>query len=133
MDFGSANKIIGDLRGLRFGADDKLGVLSFLAQLQQWRGVLDSVASRGVVSIVAMAMLAVVLAVCSEADAFIAAGLSQFSLTSRLAFLVVGPMVDIKLVALQIGTFGRKFAYRFAPVTFVAAVGSAWLVGSLLL
>jgi hypothetical protein len=37
------------------------------------------------------------------------------------------------LVALQIGTFGRKFAYRFAPITFAAALGSAWLVGSLLL
>jgi uncharacterized protein len=97
------------------------------------RGVLDSVASRGLVSVLAMAILAVVLAVCSEADAFIAAGLSQFSLTARLAFLVVGPMVDIKLVALQIGTFGRKFAYRFAPTTFAAALGSAWLVGSLLL
>jgi uncharacterized protein len=97
------------------------------------RGVLDSVAARGVLSILALGLLAVLLAVCSEADAFIAAGLSQFSLTSRLAFLVVGPMVDIKLVALQIGTFGRKFAYRFAPVTFVAALGSAWLVGTLLL
>ena len=63
------------------------------------------------------------LAICSEADAFVAAGLTQFSLTARLAFLVVGPMVDVKLVALQVGTFGRSFAARFAPLTFVAAVG----------
>ena len=38
-------------------------------------------------------------------------------------------MVDVKLVALQIGTFGRSFAARFAPLTFVAAVAAASVVG----
>ena len=73
-----------------------------------------------------------VLAICSEADAFVAASLTQFSLTARLAFMVVGPMVDLKLIALQAGTFGRRFAVRFAPLTFCVAVGSAMLVGGLL-
>jgi uncharacterized membrane protein YraQ (UPF0718 family) len=71
----------------------------------------------------------VVLSICSEADAFVAASLTQFSLTARLAFLVVGPMVDLKLYALQAGTFGRRFAARFAPTTFVVAVLVASLVG----
>src|SRR6185295_6995312 len=62
------------------------------------------------------------MAICSEADAFIAASLTQFSLTSRLAFMVVGPMVDVKLIALQAGTFSGRFAARFAPLTFVGAV-----------
>ena len=62
------------------------------------------------------------LSICSEADAFVAASLSQFSLTARLAFLVVGPMVDLKLFAMQAGTFGRGFALRFAPATFAVAV-----------
>jgi hypothetical protein len=38
-------------------------------------------------------------------------------------------MVDVKLVALQAGTFGSRFAVRFAPLTFAVAVGSAILVG----
>jgi uncharacterized membrane protein YraQ (UPF0718 family) len=54
-----------------------------------------------------LALLAVVLCVCSEADAFVAASLSGFSPTARLAFMVVGPMVHLKLTALQAGTFGR--------------------------
>lgn len=95
--------------------------------------VLDHVASREVLAVGALAVLAVALAICSEADAFVAASLSQFSLRSRLVFLVVGPMVDVKLVALQAGTFGRRFAMRFAPVVFVVAVGAALLVGSVLL
>ena len=40
----------------------------------------------------------------------------------QLVFLVVGPAVDLKLIALQAGTFGRGFAARFAPLTFVVAV-----------
>ena len=93
------------------------------------RNVLDSVAGRGPIAVVALAGLAVLLAVCSEADAFIAASLSQFSFTARLAFMTVGPMVDVKLIAMQAGTFGRRFATRFAPLTFVAALGSAALIG----
>jgi hypothetical protein len=97
------------------------------------REVLDAVAARPWLSVLALAGLAVVLAICSEADAFVAASLTQFSLTSRLAFLVVGPMVDVKLVALQAGTFGRRFVLRFVPLTLVVAVGSAVAVGGLLL
>ena len=37
-----------------------------------------------------LGVLAVLVALCSEADAFVAAGLKQFSLTARLAFLVTG-------------------------------------------
>jgi uncharacterized membrane protein YraQ (UPF0718 family) len=94
---------------------------------------LYTVAGMPVVSIVALAVLAVLLSICSEADAFVAASLSQFSLTARLAFLVVGPMVDLKLFAMQAGTFGRGFALRFAPATFLLAVVMAALMGSVLL
>jgi hypothetical protein len=97
------------------------------------RSVLDAVSDAGALSVVALAALAFVLAICSEADAFVAASLTEFSPTARLAFLVVGPMVDVKLVSLQAGTFGRSFALRFAPLTFVVAVASASLVGWLLL
>ena len=33
-------------------------------------------------------------------------GLPQFSLSSRLVFLVVGPVIDLKLIAMQRGVFG---------------------------
>lgn len=62
-----------------------------------------------------------------------AAFLTQFSLTSRLAFLVVGPMIDLKLFAMQTATFGRAFALRFAPATFALAILVSALVGAVLL
>ena len=73
------------------------------------------------------------LSICSEADAFVAASLTAFSPTAKLAFLVVGPMVDLKLIALQTGTFGRAFAVRFVPLTFALAVVVSALFGWLLL
>ncbi|QUH01084.1 permease [Saccharopolyspora erythraea] len=86
-----------------------------------------------VLGVLVMAVLAVVLALCSEADAFVAASLSGLPLIPKLVFLVVGPAVDIKLIALQSGTFGRRFAARFAPATFVVAIGCSVAVGALLL
>jgi uncharacterized protein len=41
----------------------------------------------------------------------------------------VGPMVDVKLIALQAGTFGRAFAWRFSGATFVVALAASLLVG----
>ena len=93
------------------------------------RSILDSVAGSGFLALLALGALAVLMAICSEADAFIAASLTQFSMSSRLAFMVVGPMVDVKLIALQAGTFSGRFAARFAPLTFAAAVGSSLLIG----
>ncbi|PNG16871.1 hypothetical protein C1J00_39620 [Streptomyces cahuitamycinicus] len=96
----------------------------------QW---LSLAAGNPVLSVLVLAVLAVLLSICSEADAFVAASLTQFSLTARLTFLVVGPMIDLKLFAMQAGTFGRAFALRFAPATFALAVVVSALTGTVLL
>jgi uncharacterized protein len=97
------------------------------------RSLLLAVADQPALAVLALGALAVLLAVCSEADAFVAASLREFSLSARLVFLVVGPAVDVKLIAMQSGVFGRRFAARFAPLTFVVAVACALLVGRVLL
>lgn len=97
------------------------------------RAWMDSIASNLLVSVLVLGILAVLLAICSEADAFVAASLTQFSTTAKLTFMVVGPVVDVKLIALQAGTFGPRFAARFAPATFVVAVLSSLVVGWILL
>jgi uncharacterized membrane protein YraQ (UPF0718 family) len=97
------------------------------------RSVLDTFSGTPWLSVVFLVVLAIVLAVCSEADAFVAASLTGFSPVARLAFMVVGPMVDLKLIALQAGTFGRAFAFRFSAATVVVAVLSSVLIGGVLL
>ncbi|MFH8802641.1 permease [Streptomyces sp. NPDC017936] len=97
------------------------------------RSVVDAFAGSAWLSVLFLAALAIVLAVCSEADAFVAASLSGFSPVARLTFMVVGPMVDLKLIALQAGTFGRSFAVRFSAATAVVAVVCSVVVGGVLL
>jgi uncharacterized protein len=94
---------------------------------------LQALGANPVLGVIALAVLAVVLSICSEADAFVAASLRDFSLTAKLVFLVVGPMIDLKLFAMQTGMFGRAFATRFAPATFVLAILVGVIVGAVLL
>ncbi|MCA1655544.1 MAG: permease [Pseudonocardiaceae bacterium] len=97
------------------------------------RAWVDTLGEQVVLGVVVMAVLAFVLALCSEADAFVVASLSTMPLLPRLVFLVVGPAIDIKLFALHAGTFGRRFAIRFAPLTFVVATACAVAAGVLVL
>jgi hypothetical protein len=97
------------------------------------RSWLTAVADVPWASVLALAVLAVILSICSEADAFVAASLTAFSPTAKLAFLVIGPMVDLKLIALQMGTFGRSFVVRFVPLTFTLAVLVSVVIGWVLL
>lgn len=97
------------------------------------RSLLESVGGQAAVAVIALGVLAVLLSVCSEADAFVATSFTAFSPTARLAFLVVGPAIDFKLIAMQGGTFGRAVAVRLAPLIFVTALVCASVVGLVLL
>lgn len=95
--------------------------------------VFEHLAGNLLVGVLTMALLAVVLSLCSEADAFVVASLTAMPLVPKLVFLVVGPAIDLKLAAMQAGMFGRAFMIRFASVTFVVATLVATVVGMVLL
>lgn len=101
-----------------------------VAAPRSWLSVLGQ---NPAVAVLVLAGLAVLLSLCSEADAFVAASFVGVHPTVQLAFLVVGPMVDLKLVAMQYGAWGRGFVLRFVPLTLAVAVACASAVGALLL
>jgi uncharacterized membrane protein YraQ (UPF0718 family) len=90
--------------------------------------VLGAVADTPVVNLLAMMLLAFVLSLCSESDAFVAASFVQFGVGAQLAFLVFGPMVDTKLGFLYSATFTKGF-FRTVLVVVAAAtlVGTLWM------
>jgi uncharacterized membrane protein YraQ (UPF0718 family) len=62
-----------------------------------------------VLSVLVMIVLAVLLSICSTVDAFIALSFAgTFTTGSILAFLVFGPMVDIKSTLMFLHVFRRK-------------------------
>jgi uncharacterized protein len=52
---------------------------------------------------------AAILSLCSTSDAFIAATLIAFPSVAKLAFLVFGPMFDLKLLFIYSAVFRKKF------------------------
>jgi uncharacterized membrane protein YraQ (UPF0718 family) len=89
---------------------------------------ISEVAALPIVSIAAMMVLASLLSLCSESDAFIAASFVQFGSSAQLAFLVFGPMVDLKLMTLYAGTFHRGFVRTVVIAAFATTlVATMWL------
>ena len=84
-------------------------LLAALMQTSVPQWALLAVSNGPVISVLAMITLAVVLSVCSTVDAFIALAFAgTFSTGSVLAFLVFGPMVDIKSTLLFLRVFKPK-------------------------
>ncbi|MCM3717342.1 permease [Fictibacillus phosphorivorans] len=73
--------------------------------------------------------LAFVLSLCSEADAFIASSFqSTFTIGSIVAFLVYGPMLDIKNVLMMLAAFKKKLVFSLiAYITVLVWIGSLFL------
>jgi uncharacterized membrane protein YraQ (UPF0718 family) len=69
-------------------------------------------------AIPAMMFLAVMMCLCSEADAFVAASFTTMALSAKLAFLVLGPMLDLKLLMM----FTRVFRFRLIATLVVCVV-----------
>lgn len=77
-------------------------------------------------SVAGMMALAAVLSLCSTSDAFVAATFTAFSSASKLAFLVFGPMVDLKLVFI----YGLVFRKRFIVLLVLLLALLIWLAGT---
>ncbi len=91
------------------------------------RDALLAIGSNPALSIVAMMALAMVVAICSNVDAFFALSFaSTFTPGSIVAFLLVGPLVDIKMLALMRTTFTTR---TLAGIVVVVVL-SAFAIGS---
>lgn len=66
-----------------------------------------------------MMALAAALCLCSTTDAFIAATFVMFPTVSKLAFLVFGPMVDLKLIFIYASVFRKRFVFGLVAGLFV--------------
>ena len=86
------------------------------------RDVLLEIGSNPVLSVVAMMALAMTVAICSNVDAFFALSFaSTFSSGALIAFLLVGPLVDIKMLALLRTTFTARTLAGVVAVVLMSA------------
>lgn len=62
-------------------------------------------------AILTMMGLAIIMCLCSEADAFVAASFRPFIPAAKLAFLVLGPMLDFKLYMMYTRVFRPRLIW----------------------
>lgn len=96
-------------RVIRHSAEDFVHAGKYLVMGAFLAGLLQSIVSRSIFtnitsspvsSILVMMFLAVVLSICADGDAFVAAsfGKAAFPFASQMAFMLLGPMLDLKLL-----------------------------------
>jgi uncharacterized membrane protein YraQ (UPF0718 family) len=86
------------------------------------RDTLLAIGSDPALSILAMIVLAMVVSICSNVDAFFALSFaSTFTPGSIVAFLLVGPLVDVKMLALMRTTFTTRVLIGLVVVVVVSA------------
>ncbi|MFM7582287.1 MAG: permease [Caldilinea sp.] len=125
-------------RSLNLAGDDFLEMARFLVvgsllaaamQTVVPQSALLSVGQGPVVSVLVMQALAFILSVCSTVDAFLALAFAgTFTTGSVLAFLVFGPMVDIKSSLMFLSIFPRRaVAYLILlPLMLALLMGIGW-------
>jgi uncharacterized membrane protein YraQ (UPF0718 family) len=108
--------------------------IAALAQTYIGRSSLLELSEIPALSIVLMMALAILLNLCSEADAFIAASFQGIvSAPAQMAFLLTGPMLDLKLLLMYQSLFRRRaivvLTALILTMVLTVAVGFEWLSG----
>ena len=109
------NNIVQELREL--GGMLVIGAaIASLVQVALPRELILDLGQGPITSILAMMVLAWVVSICSTVDSFFALSFaSTFTSGSLLAFLIFGPMVDLKNIGLLLSVFrGKAIIYLFA-------------------
>lgn len=106
--------------------------LAAVAQTILTRDILFNIGQNSISSIIAMMAFAFGISVCSSADAFIASSFSgSFTLGSLLAFMVFGPMIDLKNVLMMLNSFRFKYTMALIAIVFFLVAGGAFLINLL--
>jgi len=103
--------------------------LAALMQALVPQSLLLGLGSGPVLSVLVLMLLAVVLSICSTVDSFVALAFARaFTGGSVLAFLVFGPMVDIKSTLLYLNVFRRRTVLYILLLTFMLTLVGAVFV-----
>lgn len=84
-------------------------------------------------SIIAMLLFAFLISLCSEADAFIAnTFIGQFTTGGIIAFLLLGPMIDIKNTLMLSSSFKKSFIVKLIFLIFIFCFAAGYLINAVI-
>ncbi len=85
------------------------------------------------IAVAGLMLLAILLSVCSSADAFVAASFAAFPMGAKAAFMAVGAMVDLKLIPMFFAVFNKRMAMSLTmvPIIVVYVLGVFLALGGI--
>lgn len=109
------NDLFEVVKYLIFGA-----LIASTIQVLTPRSVINIFKNSQILSIVALMLFAYLISLCSTSDSFIGKSLiNTFTKQSVLAYLVLGPMIDIKNTIVLLGNFKKKFVLTLISLIFI--------------
>jgi len=113
-------------RFLVFGAVVAAGFKTFLPP-----EIVQAFAGNAWLAVSGLMLLAILLSICSEADAFVAASFASFPVSAKVAFMAIGPMVDLKLIPMFFAVFNKRVALALmvVPIVTVYAMSLVMALG----
>ena len=111
----TANDMFEVVKYLMFGA-----LIASLVQILLPRSVLTIFNNNQVLSIITLMLFAYLLSLCSTSDSFVGKSLlTSFSKESILAYLLLGPMIDIKNTFVLLGNYKKNFVITLISLIFI--------------
>ncbi len=103
-------------------------ILAACVKLYLQAGTIEQISQEQPIIAIPLSMLvAVLMCLCSEADAFVAASFTKMAVSAKISFLVLGPMLDLKLLMM----FTRVFKAKLIAIIVVCTVTQVFLYSML--
>jgi uncharacterized membrane protein YraQ (UPF0718 family) len=100
---------------LMFGA-----LIASLMQVLIPRSVITVFNNNNILSIIVLMLFAYLISLCSTSDSFVGKSLlSSFTESSIVAYLLLGPMIDIKNTFVLLGNYKKKFVVTLISLIFI--------------
>ena len=99
---------------LMFGA-----LIASLVQVLIPRSLITTFNNNNILSIMTLMLFAYLISLCSTSDSFVGKSLlSTFTESSIVAYLLLGPMIDIKNTIVLLGNYNKKFVVTLISLIF---------------
>ena len=120
----TANDLFEVVKYLMFGA-----FIASTIQVILPRNILLVFNNNEALSIITLMLFAYLISLCSTSDSFVGKSLlSTFSKGSIMAYLLLGPMIDIKNTFVLLGNYKRNFVITLISLIFVVIFIFSWIV-----
>ena len=104
-------------------------LIASIIQVMFPRELLDMFNNNNILSIITLMIFAYLVSLCSTADSFVGKSLlSSFSKGSIIAYLLLGPMIDIKNTLVLLGNYKKSFVFTLITFIFIITFIFSYLV-----